>query len=145
MIQAAKGDLEITNAFTGKKNTIPLGIKDINVNTHELTLHFNRTPENLTILTINYTNRKTGEYDLYTLVFKNQGMIRKSVAHGLTESHEFLTSDGTLSLIDDNNIRVHFYIIFHKVNHLVVFAVHRKRLPISTIDSPSEGIHFPFT
>ncbi|WP_211748072.1 copper amine oxidase N-terminal domain-containing protein [Paenibacillus sp. Marseille-Q4541] len=106
MIQAAKGDLEITNAFTGKKNTIPLGIKDINVNTHELTLNFNRTPKNLTIVTINYKNRKTGDYDLYTLVFKNQGMIRKSVAHGLIESHEILQSDGTISLIDDKNIRI---------------------------------------
>lgn len=106
MIQTAIGDLEITNVFTGKKDTIPLGIKDINVNTHELTLNFTRSPENLTILTINYTNRKTGEYDLYTLVFKNKGMIRKSVAHGLTESHEILQSDGTLSLIDDNNIRI---------------------------------------
>lgn len=105
MIRAAKGDLEITGAYTGQKTTIPLGIKDINVNTHDLTLNFKWTPKNLLIVTIEYSNRKTGDYDLYALVFKNQGMIRKSVAHGLIEQHEILKSDGTIQLIDDKNIR----------------------------------------
>ncbi|SMF85334.1 Copper amine oxidase N-terminal domain-containing protein [Paenibacillus uliginis N3/975] len=106
MIRAAKGDLEITGAYTGQKTTIPLGIKDINVNTHDLTLNFKWTPKNLLIVTIEYSNRKTGDYDLYALVFKNQGMIRKSVAHGLMEQHEILKSDGTIQLIDDKNIRI---------------------------------------
>lgn len=106
VIRAARGDLEITNAVTGQKNSIPLGIKDINVNTHDLSLQFKRTPENLLIVIIEYSNRKTGEYDLYALVFKNKGLIRKSVAHGLMEQHEWLKSDGTIQLIDDHNIRM---------------------------------------
>lgn len=36
MIRAAKGDLEITNAYTGQQNSIQLGMKDINVNTHDV-------------------------------------------------------------------------------------------------------------
>jgi len=59
MIRAAKGDLEITNAYTGQQNSIPLGMKDINVNTHDLGLNFKRTPKNLLIVSIEYTNRKT--------------------------------------------------------------------------------------
>lgn len=95
-IRAAKGDLEITSAYTGQKNTIPLGMKDINVNSHDLTLNFKWTSKNLLIVFIEYSNRMTEEYDLYTLVFKNQGLIRKSIAHGLTEQHETLKSDGTI-------------------------------------------------
>ncbi|MFG1732165.1 stalk domain-containing protein [Paenibacillus sp. 843] len=106
MIRAAKGDLEITNAYTGQKHSIPLGIKDINVNTHDLTFNFKRSPRNLLILSIEYTNRKTGDYDLYALVFKNQGLIRKSIAHGLMEPHEILKSDGTIQLLDDKIIRI---------------------------------------
>ncbi|UNK21286.1 copper amine oxidase N-terminal domain-containing protein [Paenibacillus sp. N3/727] len=106
MIRAAKGDLEITNPYTGQKNSIPLGIKDITVNTHDLTLNFKWTPKNLLIVTIEHSNRKTGDYDLYALVFKNQGLIRKSVAQGLMEQHEILKSDGTIQLIDNKNIRI---------------------------------------
>ncbi|MGE7826792.1 hypothetical protein [Paenibacillus sp. NPDC093718] len=40
------------------------------------------------------------------MVFKNQGLIRKSIAHGLTEQHETLKADGTIQLIDDKNIRI---------------------------------------
>lgn len=105
-IRAAKGDLEITNAYTGQKNTIVLGMKDINVNSHDLTLNFKWTSKNLLIAFIEYSNRMTEEYDLYTLVFKNQGLIRKSIAHGLTEQHETLKSDGTIQLIDDRDIRI---------------------------------------
>lgn len=106
MIRAAKGDLEITGAYSGHKTVIPLNITDINVNTHDLTLNFKKTPKNLLIVTISYTNRKTGEYDLYTLLFKNQGLIRKSVVHGLTERHDQLKPDGTIHLIDDKNTRM---------------------------------------
>lgn len=106
MISAAKGDLEVTNVYTGQTNTIPLGMKDINVNTHNVTIDFKWTPKNLLIVTIEYSNRKTGDYDLYALVFKNQGVIRKSVAHGLTEQHELLTPDGTIKLMDDKNLRM---------------------------------------
>ena len=60
-------------------------MKDINVNSHDLTLNFKWTSKNLLIAFIEYSNRMTEEYDLYTLVFKNQGLIRKSIAHGLTE------------------------------------------------------------
>lgn len=105
-IRAAKGDLEITNAYTNQKTTIPLGMKDINANTHNLTQNFNWTPKGLLIVTIEYTNRETKEYDLYTLIFKNQGLIRKSIAHGLLERHETLKPDGTIQLIDDHNIRM---------------------------------------
>lgn len=105
-IQAANGNLEFTDLYTGKKDLIPLGMKDINVNTHELTLNFESTPQHLQVLFIEYTNRKTGDYDLYTLVFKNQGLIRKSVAHGLKEKHDSFESDGTIQLIDDQNIRM---------------------------------------
>lgn len=106
IIHAAKGDLEITNAYTGQKSTIPLGIKNMNVNTHVLNLNFKWTPKNLLIVIIEYSNRKTGVNDLYTLVFKNQGLIRKSIAHALMEQHEILKSDGTIQLIDDKNIRI---------------------------------------
>lgn len=106
MISAANGDLEITGVYSGHKTTIPLGIKDINMNTHDLVLDFKWTPKNLLIVTIDYSNRKTGEYDLYSLVFKNQGLIRKSVAHGLKEQHEILKQDGTIHLIDDKNLRI---------------------------------------
>ncbi|WP_245596184.1 stalk domain-containing protein [Paenibacillus taiwanensis] len=106
IIRAETGDLEITNVYTGKQHTIPLGIKDMNVNTHNFTFTFNTSPKNLLLLTIEYTNRKTGEHDLYTLVFKDQGLIRKSVAHGLVEKHESLKSDGTIQLIDDKTIRI---------------------------------------
>ena len=106
MIQAGKGDLEISNVYTGQKELIPLDMKDINVNTHNLTLNFKWTPKNMMILTIDYRNRKTGEYDLHTLVFKNNGLIRQSVVHGLTEQQELLQTDGNIRLIDDQNIRV---------------------------------------
>ncbi|EPY04956.1 hypothetical protein PAALTS15_22203 [Paenibacillus alvei TS-15] len=106
MIRTAKGDLEITNVYTGQKNSIPLGIKDINVNTHKLTVNFKWTDKNLLIVTIEYANRKSGDHDLHTLVFKDQGLIRKSVAHGLKEQHEILKSDGTIQLVDDKNIRI---------------------------------------
>lgn len=106
MIHTAKGELEITNVNTGQKNSIPLGIKDINVNTHNLTLNFKWTDKNLLIVIIEYANRKIGDNDLYTLVFKDQGLIRKSIAHGLLEQHEILKSDGTIQLIDDKNIRI---------------------------------------
>lgn len=105
-IRAGKGDLEITNVYTGQKTSIPLGIKDINLNTHVLNLNFKGTNKNLLVVTIEYSNRKSGEHDLYTLVFKNQGLIRKTVAHGLKEQHETLKPDGTIQLIDDKNIRI---------------------------------------
>ncbi|GMK37057.1 hypothetical protein PCCS19_01100 [Paenibacillus sp. CCS19] len=105
-IQSEEGNLEITNVRTGKRDTIPLGIKDINVNTHHLTIDFEATSKNLLIATIVYSDRKTGAYDLYTLVFKNQGLIRKSIAHGLTEQIERIRPDGKIQLIDDENIRV---------------------------------------
>ncbi|MNI29264.1 hypothetical protein D3C76_714230 [compost metagenome] len=106
LISAEKGDLEITNVSTGQKNTIPLGLKDINVNTHTLTIKFKWTPKNLLIVTIEYSNRHTGDYDLYMLLFKDNGLIRKSIAHGLTEQHETVQSDGNIYLIDDKNIRI---------------------------------------
>lgn len=106
MIRAAKGDLEITNAVTGKKSLIPLGIKDMNVNTHDLKINFKRSPQNLLIVIIEHTNRKTEDYDLYTLVFKNKGLVRKSIAHGVTGQHEILNEDSTIQLIDDNSIRI---------------------------------------
>ncbi|PWW02733.1 copper amine oxidase-like protein [Paenibacillus cellulosilyticus] len=105
-IQSEVGDLEITNVKTGKLVTIPLGIKDIDVNTHNLTFDFEVTSKNLLIASILYSDRKTGVYDLYTLVFKNQGLIRKSIAHGLTEQIESIRSDGNIQLINDENIRV---------------------------------------
>ena len=76
------------------------------MNSHDLTLNFKWTSKNLLIAFIEYSNRMTEEYDLYTLVFKNQGLIRKSIAHGLTERHETLKSDGTIQLIDDRDIRI---------------------------------------
>ncbi|GIP26180.1 hypothetical protein J23TS9_13100 [Paenibacillus sp. J23TS9] len=100
------GDLEITHENTGKTVTIPLGIKDIDVNTHNLTMDFEVTSKNLLIATIVYSDRKTSVYDLYTLVFKNQGLIRKSIAHGLTEQIESIRADGKIQLINDENIRV---------------------------------------
>ncbi|MDQ0720388.1 hypothetical protein QF049_001649 [Paenibacillus sp. W4I10] len=106
VIRTAKGDLEITNASTGQKSSIPLGIKDMNVNTHDLKINFKRSPQNLLIVIIEHTNRKTEDYDLYTLVFKNKGLIRKSIAHGVTGQHEILNSDSTIQLIDDNSIRI---------------------------------------
>ncbi|WP_274364122.1 stalk domain-containing protein [Paenibacillus thermotolerans] len=106
MIRAGEGDLEITNVYTGHKDSIPLGLKDMNVNTHNLTLNFKWTPKNLLIVTVVYADRMTGDYDLHTLVFKNQGLIRKAVAHGLTEQHENMRPDGKIQLIDDNYIRV---------------------------------------
>lgn len=106
VIRATKGDLEITNTSTGQKSSIPLGIKDINVNTHDLKINFKRSPQNLLIVIIEHTNRKTEDYDLYTLVFKNKGLIRKSIAHGVMEPHEILNSDGSIQLIDDNKIRI---------------------------------------
>jgi len=106
IIRAASGDLEYTNVYTGQKSSIPLGIKDMNINTHDLALNFKTTPEHLLILFIEYTNRKTGDYDLYTLVFKNQGLIRKSVAHGLTDQQEILKPDGTIQLMDDKYLRI---------------------------------------
>ncbi|GIO28869.1 MULTISPECIES: stalk domain-containing protein [Paenibacillus] len=105
-IRAATGDIEITNVYTGQKNSIPLGIKDIDVNTHDLTIDFKLTPKNLLVVTVEYTNRKTKDYDLYTLIFKNQGLIRKSAAHGLMEKFEILKPDGTIQLMDDQNLRV---------------------------------------
>lgn len=106
VVRTAKGDLEITNASTGQKSSIPLGIKDMNVNTHDLKINFKRSPQNLLIVIIEHTNRKTEDYDLYTLVFKNKGLIRKSIAHGVTGQHEILNSDSTIQLIDDNSIRI---------------------------------------
>lgn len=105
-IHSEVGDLEITNVKTGKLVTIPLGIKDINVNTHNLTLDFAVTSKNLLIVTIIYSDRKTGVFDLYTLVFKNQGLIRKSIAHGLTAQIESIRPDGNIQLISDENIRM---------------------------------------
>lgn len=105
-IRAATGDLEVTGVYTGQKTTIPLGMEDINVNTHDLKFKHERTPERLLIVSIEYMNRKTKEYDLYTLVFKNQGLIRKSIAHGLMERHDTIKPDGTIQLIDDHNIRM---------------------------------------
>jgi hypothetical protein len=106
IISAEEGDLEITNPNTGYKVLIPLGMEDINVNTHNLTLDLKWTPKNLLIVSVMYANRKTSEYDLYTLVFKNQGLIRKAVAHGLTEQHDNMRLDGNIQLIDDKYMRV---------------------------------------
>ncbi|HEX7056482.1 MAG TPA: copper amine oxidase N-terminal domain-containing protein [Bacilli bacterium] len=106
VIHSETGDLEITNVYSGQKVTIPLGLKDINVNTHHLAMDFKSTRKNLLILSVTYTNRHTGEYDLYTLLFKNQGLIRKSVAHDLTEQYEIIQPDGNIQLIDDKNIRI---------------------------------------
>ncbi|MFP4975496.1 stalk domain-containing protein [Paenibacillus sp. CN-4] len=105
-IQAENGDLEITNVYTGQKTTVPLGLKDIDVNTHNLTLNFEWSPKNLLVVKVEHTDRKTGVYDLYTLLFKNQGLVRKSAAHGLTEPVEILKPDGTIQLIDDKSIRI---------------------------------------
>ncbi|WP_260871167.1 hypothetical protein [Paenibacillus xylanexedens] len=40
------------------------------------------------------------------MVFKNKGLIRKSIAHGVTGQQEILNSDSTIQLIDDNSIRI---------------------------------------
>ncbi|WP_433754207.1 copper amine oxidase N-terminal domain-containing protein [Paenibacillus amylolyticus] len=106
VIHVAKGDLEITNASTGQKSLIPLGIKDMNVNTHDLKINFKRSAQNLLIVIIEHTNRKTEDYDLYTLVFKNKGLVRKSIAHGITGQYEILNEDSNIQLIDDNSIRI---------------------------------------
>lgn len=106
VIRTDSEDLEITNVSTKEQVTIPLGIKNIDVNTQDLTINFNRTPKNLLIVTIVHSDRKTGIYDLYTLLFKDQGLIRKAVAHGIMEQQEFILPDGKVQLMDDNHVRI---------------------------------------
>lgn len=106
VIREAKGDLEITGVYSGHKTIIPLGIKNIDVHTPNLRMDLKWTPDNLLIINIETTNRTTDDYDRYTLIFKHQGLIRKSIAHGLTKPYEILKSDATIQLVDDKNIRL---------------------------------------